>query len=125
MLEKQKADEEKKRLFAGTERQENVTRDGTKVNIYANISVWTISVQSSLNDAGGIGLFRSEFLYLENNDYPNEEQQFFGVQACAGEHGGKKVIIRTLDIGANQAGGLFPPEKRTIRQWATVQFAFA
>ena len=99
LLEKQKADDEKKRLRLELKGKENVTRDGTKVNIYANIGSVDNIGAVLLNDAGGIGLFRSEFLYLENNDYPNEEQQFLAYKRVLESMAGKKVIIRTLDIG--------------------------
>ena len=102
LLEKQKADEEKKRLLLELKGKENVTRDGTKVNIYANIGSVDNIGAVLLNDAGGIGLFRSEFLYLENNDYPNEEQQFLAYKRVLESMAGKKVIIRTLDIGADK-----------------------
>ena len=107
LLEKQKADEEKKRLLLELKGKENVTRDGTKVNIYANIGSVDNIGAVLLNDAGGIGLFRSEFLYLENNDYPNEEQQFLAYKRVLESMAGKKVIIRTLDIGADKQIGYF------------------
>lgn len=104
--------------------KENITKDGTKVNIYANIGSVDNIGAVSLNDAGGIGLFRSEFLYLENTDYPNEEQQFLAYKRVLESMAGKKVIIRTLDIGADKQVDYFHLKKRTIRQWATVPFAF-
>ena len=102
-LEKKRAeDEEKKRLLQELKGKENITIDGTKVNIYANIgSVDNIGAVLA-NDAGGIGLFRSEFLYLESNDYPSEEQQFAAYKRVLESMAGKKVIIRTLDIGADK-----------------------
>lgn len=105
LLEKQKADEEKKRLLLELKGKENVTKDGTKVNIYANIGAVL------LNDAGGIGLFRGEFLYLENNDYPSEEQQFLAYKRVLESMAGKKVIIRTLDIGADKQVDYFHLKK--------------
>ena len=110
LLEKQKADEEKKRLLLELKGKENVTRDGTKVNIYANIGSVDNIGAVLLNDAGGIGLFRSEFLYLENNDYPNEEQQFLAYKRVLESMAGKKVIIRTLDIGADKKCDYFEME---------------
>lgn len=69
-----------------------------------------------LNDAGGIGLFRSEFLYLENSDFPTEEQQFHAYKRVLESMAGKKVIIRTLDIGADKQVGYFGlKRKRTPR----------
>ena len=111
LLEKQKADEEKKRLLLELKVKENVTRDGTKVNIYANIGSADNIGAVLLNDAGGIGLFRSEFLYLENNDYPNEEQQFLAYKRVLESMAGKKVIIRTLDIGADKQVDYFHLKK--------------
>ena len=111
LLEKQQADEEKKRLLLELKGKENVTRDGTKVNIYANIGSVDNIGAVLLNDAGGIGLFRSEFLYLENTDYPNEEQQFLAYKRVLESMAGKKVIIRTLDIGADKQVDYFHLKK--------------
>ena len=111
LLEKQQADEEKKRLLLELKGKENVTRDGTKVNIYANIGSVDNIGAVLLNDAGGIGLFRSEFLYLENNDYPSEEQQFLAYKRVLESMAGKKVIIRTLDIGADKQVDYFHLKK--------------
>ena len=102
---KRTSDEEKKRLLQELKGKENVTVDGRKINIYANISGIDNIGAVLLNDAGGIGLFRSEFLYLENSDFPTEEQQFHAYKA------GKKVIIRTLDIGADKQVGYFGLKK--------------
>ena len=104
-------DEEKKRLLLELKGKENVTKDGTKVNIYANIGSVDNIGAVLLNDAGGIGLFRSEFLYLENNDYPNEEQQFLAYKRVLESMAGKKVIIRTLDIGADKQVDYFHLKK--------------
>ena len=102
-LEKKRAeDEEKKRLLQELKGKENITLDGKKINIYANIgSVDNIGAVLA-NDAGGIGLFRSEFLYLESSDYPSEEHQFAAYKKVLESMAGKKVIIRTLDIGADK-----------------------
>lgn len=102
-LENKRAeDEEKKRLLQELKGKENITLDGRKINIYANIgSVDNIGAVLA-NDAGGIGLFRSEFLYLESEDYPSEEQQFAAYKRVLESMAGKKVIIRTLDIGADK-----------------------
>ena len=99
---KQNADNEKKRLLSSLKGKENKTIDGKKINIYANIGSVDNIGAVLLNDAGGIGLFRSEFLYLENNDYPSEEQQFLAYKQVLESMAGKKVIIRTLDIGADK-----------------------
>lgn len=102
MLEKQRADEEKKRLLQELKGKENITLDGRKINVYANIGSVSDIGKVLANDAGGIGLFRSEFLYLENSDYPTEEQQFNAYKKVLESMAGKKVIIRTLDIGADK-----------------------
>lgn len=108
---KRKEDEEKKHLLQELKGKENVTLDGRKVNIYANIgSVDNIGAVLA-NDAGGIGLFRSEFLYLESSDYPTEEQQFAAYKRVLESMAGKKVIIRTLDIGADKQVDYFGLEK--------------
>lgn len=99
---KRTSDEEKKRLLQELKGKENVTVDGRKINIYANISGIDNIGAVLLNDAGGIGLFRSEFLYLENSDFPTEEQQFHAYKRVLESMAGKKVIIRTLDIGADK-----------------------
>ena len=111
LLEKQRADEEKKRLLLELKGKENITKDGTKVNIYANIGSVDNIGAVLLNDAGGIGPFRSEFLYLENTDYPNEEQQFLAYKRVLESMAGKKVIIRTLDIGADKQVDYFHLKK--------------
>lgn len=108
---KRKEDEEKKHLLQELKGKENVTLDGRKINIYANIgSVDNIGAVLA-NDAGGIGLFRSEFLYLESSDYPTEEQQFSAYKRVLESMAGKKVIIRTLDIGADKQVDYFGLEK--------------
>lgn len=111
MLKKQSEDEEKKRLLQELKGKENITLDGRKINIYANIgSVGDIG-KVLANDAGGIGLFRSEFLYLENSDFPTEEQQFAAYKKVLESMAGKKVIIRTLDIGADKQCDYFNLKK--------------
>lgn len=108
---KRKEDEEKKHLLQELKGKENVTLDGRKINIYANIgSVDNIGAVLA-NDAGGIGLFRSEFLYLESSDYPTEEQQFAAYKRVIESMAGKNVIIRTLDIGADKQVDYFGLEK--------------
>ena len=100
--EKMAEEAEKLRLLQELKGKENVTLDGHKINIYANIgSVGDIGYVME-NDAGGIGLFRSEFIYLEKDNYPTEEEQFQIYKAVAQNMAGKKVIIRTLDIGADK-----------------------
>ena len=100
--EKMAEEAEKLRLLQELKGKENVTLDGHKINIYANIgSVGDIGYVME-NDAGGIGLFRSEFLYLGRNDFPTEEEQFQAYKQAVQRMAGKKVIIRTLDIGADK-----------------------
>lgn len=102
-LERKRAgDEEKKRLLQELKGKENITLDGTKINVYANIGGVDNIGSVLASDAGGIGLFRSEFLYLESSDYPTEEQQFAAYRKVLESMAGKKVIIRTLDIGADK-----------------------
>ena len=86
---------------------DNVTTDGRKVNIYANIGSVEDVEKVLKNDAHGIGLFRSEFVYLESQDYPSEDAQFEAYKAVLEGMGGKKVIIRTLDIGADKQADYF------------------
>ncbi len=111
MLQKQKEDEDKKRLLQELKGKENVTLDGTKINIFANIGSVDNIGAVLVNDAGGIGLFRSEFLYLENADYPTEEQQFSAYKKVLESMANKKVIIRTLDIGADKQVDYFKLKK--------------
>lgn len=112
LYEKKRAEDlrEKERLLA-LKGLENVTLDGVRVNICANIGSADEVGAALLNGAGGIGLFRSEFLYLESPDYPTEEQQFQVYKKVLEGMGGKKVIIRTLDIGADKQADYFNLEK--------------
>lgn len=107
LLEKQRAEEEKNRLLQELKGKESVTLDGRKINICANIGSVSDIGRALANDAGGIGLFRSEFLYLENSDYPTEEQQFAVYRKVLESMTGKKVIIRTLDMGADKKADYF------------------
>lgn len=101
-LKRVQEEKEKLALLQDLKGKENVTLDGKKINIYANIgSVGDIGYVLE-NDAGGIGLFRSEFLYLGRNDFPTEEEQFQVYKQAVQTMAGKKVIIRTLDIGADK-----------------------
>ena len=93
---------EKARLLQELKGKENVTKAGRKIALYANIGGVGDVASVLANDAGGIGLFRSEFLYLETEEYPSEEQQFKAYRTVAENMAGKKVIIRTLDIGADK-----------------------
>ncbi len=91
---------EKRQLLQELKGKENVTKSGKKINIYANIGKVSDVANVLQNDAGGIGLFRSEFLYLEKDTFPTEEEQYQAYKQVAETMAGKKVIIRTLDIGA-------------------------
>ena len=103
----------KKALLEQLKGKENITLDGQKINIYANIGNTKDLALVLKNDAGGIGLFRSEFIYLGSEDYPTEEEQFSICKTVAETMAGKKVIIRTLDIGADKQADYFklPPEE--------------
>ena len=108
---KREEDLHKKSLLQELKGKENVTLDGTRVNIYANIGGVDGVGAVLANDAGGIGLFRSEFLYLESEDYPTEEQQFNAYRKVLESMAGKTVIIRTLDIGADKQIDYFKLDK--------------
>ena len=108
---KQREEEEKKELLEKLKGKENVTLDGTKINIYANIGSVEDVGAVLVNDAGGIGLFRSEFLYLGREDYPSEEEQFKAYKRVLESMASKKVIIRTLDIGADKQADYFNLDK--------------
>lgn len=110
-LEKQAQDARKKALLQELKGKENITLDGTHIKIFANIGGVDGIGAVLANDAGGIGLFRSEFLYLENSDYPDEEQQFAAYRKVLESMAGKKVIIRTLDIGADKQIDYFKLDK--------------
>lgn len=99
---KREEDLQKERLLQALKGKENVTKDGKKIQLYANIGGVKDVASVLANDAGGIGLFRSEFLYLEANTFPTEEEQFQAYRSVAETMAGKKVIIRTLDIGADK-----------------------
>ena len=104
-------EQERARLLQELKGQDNVTKDGKTIQLYANIGGVGDVATVLANDAGGIGLFRSEFLYLESEDYPTEEQQFKAYRTVVENMAGKKVIIRTLDIGADKQVGYFNLDK--------------
>ena len=108
---KKTEEDDKKLLLQQLKGKENITKSGRKINLYANIENPEDLAKVLENDAGGIGLFRSEFLYLESNDYPTEEQQFEAYKKVLETMGSKKVIIRTLDIGTDKQVGYFNLEK--------------
>ena len=104
-------EEEKKKLLLTLKGKENITLDGQKILLYANIGNIKDLAAVMQNDAGGIGLFRSEFIYLEQDHYPTEEEQFRIYKQAAETMAGKRVIIRTLDIGADKQCDYFEMEK--------------
>ncbi len=111
MRKKQEEEQHRKELLLTLKGRENVTLDGQKVMLYANIGNIKDLAMVMQNDAGGIGLFRSEFIYLEKEDYPSEEEQFQIYKQAAETMAGKRVIIRTLDIGADKQCGYFDMEQ--------------
>lgn len=111
MQERMNRENEKKELLQTLRGKENVTLDGKKVQVYANIGNSKDLALVLQNDAGGIGLFRSEFIYLERDSFPTEEQQFVIYRNVAETMAGKKVIIRTLDIGADKQAAYFGLEE--------------
>jgi len=110
MKKRQQEEQEKKELLQTLKGKENVTLDGQKVMLYANIGNIKDLAAVLANDAGGIGLFRSEFIYLEKDHYPTEEEQFQIYKQVAETLAGKRVIIRTLDIGADKQCDYFELE---------------
>ncbi len=110
MKKRQQEEAERKELLQTLKGRENVTLDGKKVMLYANIGNIKDLATVLQNDAGGIGLFRSEFIYLEKEDYPAEEEQFQIYKQVAETMAGKRVIIRTLDIGADKQCDYFQME---------------
>ena len=111
MQEKKEQAEEKKQLLQQLKGKETITKDGKKIKLYANIGNSKDLAMVLQNDAEGIGLFRSEFLYLEKEDYPTEEEQFKIYKTAVETMAGKRVIIRTLDIGADKQCDYFKMEK--------------
>lgn len=107
MKQRQQEDKEKQELLYSLKGKENITLDGRKIMLYANIGNIKDLAAVFMNDAEGIGLFRSEFIYLERNDFPTEEEQFLIYKKVAETMAGKKVIIRTLDIGADKQADYF------------------
>lgn len=111
-MQRRKSDElEKQRLLQELRGKENITKDGKEVLVYANIGNVKDLVYVLKNDAGGIGLFRSEFIYLESSTYPTEDEQFQIYKKAAETMAGKRVIIRTLDIGADKQADYFNLDK--------------
>ena len=111
MKKRRQAELEKKELLQLLKGKENVTLDGKKIMLYANIGNIKDLATVIQNDAGGIGLFRSEFIYLEKDNYPTEEEQFSIYKTAVEMMAGKRVIIRTLDIGADKQCEYFGMDK--------------
>ena len=111
MQKRRQAEQEKKELLQLLKGKENVTLDGKKIMLYANIGNIKDLATVIQNDAGGIGLFRSEFIYLEKDRYPTEEEQFSIYKTAVETMAGKRVIIRTLDIGADKQCEYFKMDK--------------
>ena len=111
LLKKQAKEKALKELLDQLKGKPNVTKDGRNVMVYCNIGS-PADIDAVLhNDGGGIGLFRSEFLYLQGSDYPTEDEQFEAYKTVAERMGGKRVIIRTLDIGADKQADYFHLDK--------------
>lgn len=111
LLKKQAKEKALKELLDQLKGKPNVTKDGRNVMVYCNIGS-PADIEAVLqNDGGGIGLFRSEFLYLQGSDYPTEDEQFEAYKTVAERMGGRRVIIRTLDIGADKQADYFHLDK--------------
>ena len=104
-------EEEKQKLLRALKGEKTITKDGKEIHLYANIGSVADTAAVLMNDAEGIGLFRSEFLYLESDTYPTENEQFNAYKTVAENMAGKKVIIRTLDIGADKQVDYFELDK--------------
>lgn len=104
---RQSEEREKSELLHRLRGKENITLDGRRIDIFANIGSVDNIGEALINDAGGIGLFRSEFIYLEKNNFPTEDEQFRIYKRVLESMAGKRVIIRTLDIGADKRCGYF------------------
>lgn len=112
MIEKKEAEEGRKReLLFRLKGRKNITRDGKEIPVYANISGPEDMQFVIENDAAGVGLYRSEFLYIKDNDYPDEEKQFYNYRRVVEEMKGKRVVVRTLDIGADKQVDYFGLDK--------------
>ena len=104
-------EEEKQKLLKALKGEKTITKDGKEIHLYANIGSVADTAAVLMNDAEGIGLFRSEFLFLESDTYPTENEQFNAYKTVAENMAGKKVIIRTLDIGADKQVDYFELDK--------------
>ena len=111
LRQKQREQSEQEKELQKLKEQESITGDGRKISLYANIGKENDVLQALMNGAEGIGLFRTEFLYLEKMNYPTEQEQFQIYRYVAEMMAGRKVVIRTLDIGADKQAGYFGLEK--------------
>ena len=111
MKRKQKEFEEQQRMLLLLKGKNNVTKSGAYINVYANIGSAEGVETALMYDAGGIGLFRSEFIYMESPTYPSEDEQFLIYKEVLEKMRGRKVIIRTLDLGTDKQASYFRPEK--------------
>ena len=111
MKRKQKEYEEQQKMLLLLKGKNNITKSGSYINVYANIGSAEGVETALLYDAGGIGLFRSEFIYMESPTYPSEEEQFLIYKEVLEKMRGRKVIIRTLDLGTDKQASYFRPEK--------------
>ena len=111
LMERKKADDEYRKLLQQLKGRDNVTLDGKHIRLYDNIGNIKDLATVIQNDAAGIGLFRSEFIYLERSDFPTEEEQFNIYKTVAQTMAGREVIIRTLDIGADKQCDYFNMDK--------------
>ena len=111
MRKKQQEQMKEQDMLLQLKGKDNITRDGRRIDIYANVNNPIEVAEVIKNDAGGIGLFRSEFIYMNKDRYPSEEEQFYVYKSLAESMEGKKVIIRTLDIGSDKSVAYFGLEK--------------
>ncbi len=127
MEEKRKEEENQRKLLLELKGKEDVTLDGRKVMLYANIGNLKDLAYVLQNDAEGIGLFRSEFIYLESKTYPTEDEQFSVYKRVAETMAGKRVIIRTLDIGADKQADYFnlPKEENPALGFRAIRLCLA
>ncbi|BBF43203.1 phosphoenolpyruvate-protein phosphotransferase of PTS system [Lachnospiraceae bacterium KM106-2] len=125
--EKRRKELEARELLQSQKGKDTVTLDGKKIKLYANIGNVGDVANVLQNDAAGIGLFRSEFLYLESEDFPTEEEQFQAYKTVAERMAGKKVIIRTLDIGADKQVDYFnlPKEENPALGYRAIRICLA
>lgn len=122
--ERKKLDEERRKRLEALKGKPNISKSGKSILVYANIGRPEDAVSAVVNDAGGIGLFRSEFLYLESKSFPTEDTQFYAYKSVLEKMGSKRVIIRTLDIGADKKIDYFklPEEENPALGYRAIRF---